>query len=382
VISIPAIVWLAFGAHGTANLSAPASIWLGVVLGVASFRWRDLRCLIAVSSTLLILGSLEYAASYYESKILAPPKIYSYSGVPSVGWMAEHPLVGYAFRGPARLSASASIGDEVLYDSVQYSVDTLSRRTSSATVEPPQHALFFGGSFAFGEGLSNSEMIAGQFETASDEQYEGFNYGMMGWGASQAYIQLGIDDLFSDIWQRSGIAVFCFVGDHIYRTTWNIDTAANYPEYPFFQLSDSGKLVGPFKTRDRWHLELAASAFRFLQGYSPLFRTLETPSFFRIESDIDAVKITAQVLAATRLRYLDRFNGTFTVLIWPRFRLDPILEERLIEELEMLDVPVIRVPKLPGDPSNAQLHPKDAHPSAKEVAWIALALLDEVRSLD
>lgn len=382
VISLPPLAWLAFKGLDTNNLSPTADIWLGAVFGLAAFRWRTLRFLIAVSSALLILGASEIVAYCYEEKILSPPKIYSYAGEPSLGFMSEHPLVGYAFRGPAQLWASATIGDEILFDSVQYSIDSLSRRTCVAGFLPPQHALVFGGSFAFGEGLSNSEMIACQLETASGNRYQGYNYGMMGWGASQAYNQLGVDDLFSDIRQPSGVAVFCFIGDHIHRTTWNIGTAATYPEYPFFQMSDSGELVGPFKTRDRWNLEMAASAYSFWRGYSPLFRTLGKPALFRIESDIEAVRTTAHVLAATRLRYRQRFDGEFIVLIWPRARLDRALEDRFVDELGVLGVPVVMAAKLPGDALQARLHRNDPHPSAKEIAWVTLALLGEMRILE
>jgi hypothetical protein len=37
---------------------------------------------------------------------------------------------------------------------------------------------------------------------------------------------------------------------------------------------------------------------------------------------------------------------------------------------------VVKVPRLPGDPSEAQLHPLDGHPSSKEVRWVAQCLLD------
>jgi hypothetical protein len=382
VILIPPVIWLASRGLDTSNLSAAADIWFGTIAGLAAFRFRRLRFLVAISSTLLFLGALEVAAHFNESMIAPPPKVYSYTGEPPLGWMAEHGLVGYAFMGPARLWASATKGDEILFDSVFYSIDPLSRRTCNFVSEPPQHALFFGGSFAFGEGLSNAQMIACQFQTASGNEYQGYNYGMMGWGASQTFNQLGVDELFEDIQQRSGIAVFCFIGDHIYRTTWNIGTAAEYPEYPFFRLSDGDDLVGPFKARDQLYLQIAANAFGFMRGYSPIFRTMAKPSMFRIESDEDAVKTTARVLGAARLRYRNRFDGEFIVLLWPRSRLDPVLEERFVQELTALGVPVIHVPELPGKSTDAFLHPKDHHPSSKEITWVARSLFSEILALN
>ena len=381
VILISTALGLALKGEITSNLCVVTNIGLGTIAGYAAFRYRRLRFFLAISSALLFLGVLEIAAQFYESNLAPSSKIYSYRGEPSFGWMAEHALVGYAFQGPAQLWATATLGDEILFDSVFYSIDPLSRRKCAPSVESPEHALFFGGSFAFGEGLSNQQMIACQFQTTSEMGYQSYNYGMMGWGPSQTYAQLGVDELFSDIRQRSGIAVFSFIGDHIYRTTWNISTAAEFPEYPFFQLSESGDLVGPLKARDRRSLRFATAVYKFLRGYSPMFRILVDPSMFRIESDEEAVMVTARVLQAARHRYQNRFDGEFVVLLWPRSRLDPDLEEFFVQHLITLGVPVIRVPELPGDPLDAQLHPKDGHPSAKEITWIASLLLDEVRSI-
>jgi len=377
-ILIPPTIWAVSRGHETSNLSAPTNIWLGVIAAYAAFRFRELRLLIAISSSFLFLGVLEMGAQLFEANFKGASKEYTYIGDPPLGWIAEHPLVGYAFRGPARLWATATISDEVLYDSVFYSIDSLSRRRCEANLESPRHALFFGGSFAFGEGLSNPQTIACQFQSASDSIYQSYNYAMMGWGPGQAYNQLGVDELFSDIRQRSGVAIFSFIGDHIYRTTWNIGTAAEFPEFPFFRLSYSGDLDGPFKARDRWNLRFATGAYKFLRSFSPLFRLTIDPSIFRVDSDEEAVRTAARVLGAVRHRYRDRFDGEFLVLLWPRSRLSPDLEELFVQELTMLGVPVVSVPELPGEPTDAILHPMDHHPSTGEAAWVAKSLLKEL----
>ena len=183
VILISAALGLALKGKITSNLCVVTNIGLGTIAGYAAFRYRRLRFFLAISSALLFLGVLEIAAQFYESNLAPSSKIYSYRGEPSFGWMAEHALVGYAFQGPAQLWATATLGDEILFDSVFYSIDPLSRRKCAPSVESPEHALFFGGSFAFGEGLSNQQMIACQFQTTSEMEYQSYNYGMMGWGA-------------------------------------------------------------------------------------------------------------------------------------------------------------------------------------------------------
>jgi len=357
-------------------LSPAATLWIGSAAGVGTTLSRRRRILLAISSLFLCLGLTESGVLGYQQFFKPPEKQYFYETNAAQGWIADHELVGYAFRGPVSLLATAMIGGEVIYDSVPYQIDGHSRRPCEVTLRPLRHALFFGGSFAFGEGLTNNQTLGCQFQRASEGRYESTTYAMMGWGASQALVQLGVDSLFANIKQESGIAVFSFIGDHIYRTTWRIDTASEFPEYPFFSLADDGGLLGPFTASNRYDLSLARKVFRFMNDFSPIFRNLVKPSWFRFTSDTEAVITTATVLAAASQRYRVRFDGEFVVLLWPRSRLTPELEELFIGELTDRGVTVVQVPPLPGEPAAARLHPRDAHPSSAEVVWVADYLLD------
>ncbi len=315
----------------------------------------------------------------YQEFVKAPEKKYSYEASIPSGWISEHESVGYAFKGPVDLLASATVGDEVIYKNVHYKIDDFSRRSCTDGQEPTHHALFFGGSFAFGEGLTNNQTLGCQFQQLSDGKYQSSTYAMMGWGASQTLVQLEFDALFADVRQTSGIAVFSFLGDHIFRTTWKIETASDFPDYPFFSLASNGSLEGPFKASDKRELSLARDFYSFLRKFSPSFRNLIKPTWFRISSDEQAVITTARVLGAARQRYQKRFCGEFIVLLWPRSGLVPRLEKLFIDELTQQDVMVIKVPPLPGAPSEAQLHPLDGHPSMKETTWVARYLADTLR---
>lgn len=343
---------------------------MGAVLG------KDRKVLLAVSSLFLCLGLTELAVLGYQQFLKPPDKRYSYEADAAQGWIAEHGLVGYAFRGPVSLLATATIGREVIYDAVPYQIDSLSRRPCEVTPGPLRHALFFGGSFAFGEGLTNDQTLGCQFQKLSEGRYESTTYAMMGWGASQTLVQLGVDSLFTDIEQRSGIAVYSFLGDHIYRTTWKIGTASEFREYPFFSMADDGTLEGPFTASDKWELSMARDLFLLMKDISPFFRNLVQPAWFQFTSDTEAVLTTAAVLGEASHQYRARFDGEFIVLLWPRSRLTSELEELLIGELTNRGVMVVQTPCLPGDPAAAQLHPRDTHPSSAEVAWVARHLFD------
>lgn len=377
-----AAAWLSLRGADLRNLSPAMMLWVGCLATLSLFATKRRKILLSIASLFLCLGVVETGMLAYLEFIKAPAKKYSYQANVASGWIAEHGSVGYAFRGPVELRASATVGDEVLYREVPYLIDGFSRRPCAATPHPTRHALFFGGSFAFGEGLSNEQTLGCQFQEMSGREYRSKTYAMMGWGAAQTFVQLGEDSLFTDIENSSGVAVYSFLDDHIYRTTWKLETACNFPEYPFFSLHRDGSLDGPFNVTEKRKLNLLREFYSFLRDFSPTFRTLVNPSWFQITPDADAVITTARVLGAARQLYQERFDGEFVVLLWPRSRLEPELEELFIDELKRQGVIVVEVPELPGDPSDAQLHPLDSHPSSQEVAWVARSLLDALTSTE
>jgi len=76
---------------------------------------RGRKILISVSSLFLIAGVVEFGMLVYEHLLKAPGKEYSYDTDAPAGWIAEHDSVGYAFKGPVDLLASATVDDEVVY---------------------------------------------------------------------------------------------------------------------------------------------------------------------------------------------------------------------------------------------------------------------------
>lgn len=382
VLIAAAACWIGLRGADLRNLSPALALWIGALAAVGLIVGKRRKFLLTIASLFLFLGIVETTTLAYEEFVKAPAKKYSYEANVAPGWMAEHRLVGYAFRGPVELLATATIGKDVIYERVPYKIDVHSRRLCAATQHPTRHALFFGGSFAFGEGLSNDQTLGCQFQKMSGGEYESTTYAMMGWGAAQAVIELGVDSLFVDIKEPSGIAVFAFIDDHVYRTTWKIDTASDFADYPFFTSKENGALEGPFRASDRWPLGLKGVFFGFLRKVSPTFRNLVKPSWFRTTSDVQAVITTARVLGAARKLYRARFDGEFIVLLWPRSRLDPLLEGLFVNELANLEVPVFLAPALPGDTERAKLHPKDGHPSSEETTWVARALYEEVLTKD
>lgn len=380
VIVIAPALWMVFCGFSRLNLSPFLALWIGSAAATRVVYGKHRRFFLAVSSLFLCLGIVEVGVLEYQRLLKPPAKRYSYQSDAAPGWIAEHSLVGYAFRGPVDLLASATIGDEVIYNSVPYRIDYLSRRRCGEDPRATRHALFFGGSYAFGEGLTNNETLGCQFQTLSEGLYESTTVAMMGWGPGQALVQLGVDALFADIEQHSGVAVFSFISDHIYRTTWKIDTASEFPEYPFFSLDANGNLQGPVNAAVEKRLRVAREIYRFMRDFSPTFRNWVNPSWLRLTSDKEAVITTAKVLAAASDRYRSRFDGEFIVLLWPRSRLAPDLEHLLVGELSTRGVRVVTVPPLNGNGAEAQLHRLDAHPSSAETTWVARRLLDALTS--
>lgn len=78
------------------------------------------------------------------------------------------PTLGFVPHPENRVVESMYVEDVLVYEDVVYEYDAKRRRVLPPIgTTPPKHALFFGGSFTFGEGLSKEEMLTAQFQAVS-----------------------------------------------------------------------------------------------------------------------------------------------------------------------------------------------------------------------
>ncbi len=133
-------------------------------------------------------------------------------------------------------------GSDTVYD-VKYSFDKYSKRiTPDHDSLNQKHALFFGCSFAFGEGLQDNETFGYYFQLLSDS-VNAYNFAYSGYGTNHMLARLEFQFLPEQVREKDGSAYYIFIWDHMYRA---IGTMARYTDWlynaPYYKLED-GKLV-------------------------------------------------------------------------------------------------------------------------------------------
>ena len=188
-----------------------------------------------VKTTLVNLGAVLFALGIFEPylwtqqfdktqvKISESPKV-----------KIRHNVLGYAARGPNIQSATASYGDEVLYD-VEYTFTPTGWRrgfVSETEHSNPQCLLFFGGSYAFGHGLHDKETLPYLVGKAMGGKVQTYNFSLSGYGPHQMLALLE-DRLEIDVLKQCQaiMAIYFSIPDHINRVVGQTNWDTHGPRY-------------------------------------------------------------------------------------------------------------------------------------------------------
>jgi len=239
--------------------------------------------------------------------------------------------VGYRPQNDAHVTARKMINGQTIYN-VAYTTDNHHRRVTPGQDDRPSGdaLFFFGGSFAFGEGLNDNETLP--YYVAMDAPaYRVYNYGFSGYGPQQAVAQLRDDSLFGPEGKRQAIGIYVFIPHHIRRAIGSMRVVSEWGyHFPDYEEDGRGGVVlnqtfergRPWRT---WIYRLMAreQVWRYFKVDWPLSI-----------SHGDIVH-TAHILAAAQKAFEQRFHGgVFYVLMYP--------EEGHAEVKAFRTVPVFR----------------------------------------
>ncbi len=135
-----------------------------------------------------------------------------------VGYILSDPYLGYKVNKEGVYTSKKIIDNEVIYD-VSYTIKDGRRYTPNSNNCSMDCALFFGCSFTFGEGLSDTSTLPFYFNQYAGQRFKVFNYGFHGYGPHQmlAYIENYISKDLKPI-NGKKLAIFSFLPfDHIAR---------------------------------------------------------------------------------------------------------------------------------------------------------------------
>jgi hypothetical protein len=241
------------------------------------------------------------------------------------GLFTEHPRLGYAMQPGAVVQAAKYRASGPAY-AVTYTIDAFGRRHTphTAPAARPSKALFFGGSFTFGEGVEDAETLPAQFAKAAPD-YAAINYGCKGYGPQHMWLQATAQDFTAEGAQTRGVAFYVFIDHHLARLAGSMQVTATWgANLPHVTGGPAGlQYQGSFET-SRPIRQLLYRAAMHLPSVDYLH--LDWPPV----GNRSTVKLLAQICAETRDALAARFEQfQFYVILFPGARLGPRIQPAL-----------------------------------------------------
>jgi hypothetical protein len=244
-----------------------------------------------------------------------------------------------------------------------------------------RHALFFGCSQVFGEGVNNDQTLPQLFQNFTNG-YQAYNYGFPGYGPNTILRLLQKRDIEQEVFQRKGIAFFVYpIGNHEYRVRLHSDSFRQYAGHPYYEKKKE-KIIYRGTLRDvQWFMYFLIKIYNKI----PIPETYRHP-FPRYPTAKDE-ELIADILCEVRDEYKKKFpEGSFFVLIHPLpiNKADKEKKEKVVNLLKKKGLKVIDLYDLNQSASNRYdytISRLDGHANAKLNKIIAMALACENYSL-
>ncbi|MEM7030598.1 MAG: hypothetical protein AAF629_13605 [Chloroflexota bacterium] len=243
-----------------------------------------------------------------------PPPAVIHEGDYAADFFRDEPLLGYRPKPNVQVTSIKKLGDELVYD-VVYTIDDSQRRHTP--VDTPtgrdQFALFFGGSFVFGEGVNDDETLPYYFGALATD-YQPYNYGLSGYGPQQMLAKLQSNELEAELAQPNGMIIYTFIDAHVERAIGSMYVYNAWgDQMPYYTTDWSGNLI---RQRDfRTGRPATSKMFEWLeQSEIARYYNINVPNVLQDRHYAHAVRI----IAAARDTFQEKYDSNqFYVMIYP-----------------------------------------------------------------
>ena len=204
--------------------------------------------------------------------------------------------------------------NDTVYD-VNYTIDKDWKRvTPDYNSARKKHALFFGCSIAFGEGLHDNQTFPYYFQDLTNE-YNSYNFAYSGYGPHHMLARMEFQDLTKQVKEKEGAAFYIFFDDHIYRSIGSMNTYVGWQSNSPYYYMDGDELVRKkmFKNGRYWlskyyEIVYQTSIVNYFELNFPL--KLKTKHF----------ELTSEIIKASRDEYKKQFDSdNFFVVMYPTY---------------------------------------------------------------
>lgn len=323
----------------------------------------------------LVLGGLELwlTPADREEQTAAPPRL---EGSYTQGYFRRgDPVLGYGAWPDRRFTSRKFTGERQVY-AVTYTIGKDGLRVSPRHPQKPP-ALFFGGSFTFGEGVDDRESMPYQAALQAGGNIDSYNFGFHGYGPHQMLAALEFGRVADLVPRTARWAVYQALPHHAARAAGE---AAWDVQGPCYQLNGSGEAVH----RGRF-FEVAASQpetgpWRKALARSAIGRRFLDLTHRRTRKN-QAARMAAIVDRARSIFEAGRPDAEFHVIFWNDAgrmsdRIEADLRSRGIRLHRITDI-------LPGIHTRPEdwLITDDGHPNARAHRRIAAYVVNRIFDL-
>lgn len=301
-------------------------------------------------------------------------------------FLVDHRQLGWAIQPDSLVTQKLSFEGELLYDAA-YTIGPDGLRISSPSTNDDKPstacALFFGGSFTFGQGLADHEALPFRVHEKSAQRYRTYNFGFPGYGAHQmlSALQHGLvrDTVQCDPTRVSHV-FYQGITDHISRSAGRLWWWERGPKYV---LTDNGgvRLDGRFEDnddfQDRSLVQILGAQIYKSMIYHKIVQGRYVSKYGRGLIDLYLEIIDE----ARRVALADYPAADFHVLLWDEDNADNrAIREGLRQRGINLHLMSHILPNYRADDLNQQyrIHVRDPHPNALANKLIAQYLIREI----
>lgn len=362
--------------------------WLWVTWAVALFAgmflaqrsWpRAILFNLGIVAILLAAAEAYYVTHEYVATIYPDGPFFVADD--ALGWVPAKGVQAHAIKyGPAGLLHGP---EGILFDRT-YTIDSNGLR-----IAPPYRqdtltgtVLFFGCSFAFGEGLADNETLPYQVGVQSEGRYRIINFAFQAYGPNHmlAEIERGIVQRVVDTIPQ--YAIYVALPIHVWRVAGRLGWGGHAPRYVLDENGiprESGRLGNRQPLIERLGMRRVEKQL----VKSAIYRRLSSGDS-RINDD--DIRLYLAVVERSKELLTAQYPGLqFHIIFWP-YQQDPPQEryayEKMLEGFRHIGIPFSPVEEiLPGfrtDRSPYILSSKDHHPNALANRLLAQYLVDEM----
>jgi len=209
------------------------------------------------------------------------------------GYIEEHPYLGYGASKDSIFKSKKCIKNEEIYN-VTYTIKDRLRYTPNSNEKSQNCVLFFGCSFTYGEGLSDSSTLPFYFNQFAKNEYKILNYGFHGYGTNHM-LALIENRVTKDIQgcKNKKIAIYSFIPDHVARAAGYRELYRRGAKGPRYAIIN-GKLkkVGDFS--ESWGMTEKILSQSYT--YRRLFAKKLKPSHYDFIRVVEIIKKSKELL--------------------------------------------------------------------------------------